>query len=242
MNPTNERQVTLPAVSALVPAYNEGGRIGNVLAALRQVSSLAEIIVVDDGSLDSTWEEACQAAESDPRLRLCRHAHNLGKGQAIFTGWQAARNNCLLTLDADLYHLEPHHVEALLQPVVSRQAEMSLGVFRRGDWKTDLSHRVTPWLTGQRCFWASLLEYVPEEAAAGYGIETAITVIAQRLGWSSQTVLLYGVSHPPSESHRGFKEGLNNRARMYAQIARALYRALRYPLVSRRGRKFAGLE
>ncbi len=84
-----------------------------------------------------------------------------------------------------------------------------------------MGHIVTPWLTGQRCLYSELLGQVSRPAAAGYGLETAITVAASIGGWRVQRVRLEGVYHPPSEFHRGAYNGIAVRARMYGQIIRA---------------------
>jgi len=186
---------------------------------------LSEIIVVDDGSNDSTAEEVSRHMDGDPRLRLIRHDLNLGKGQAVYTGWRAARSPCILMLDGDLIGFSAEHVRALVQPVVTGRADMTLGLFRGGRFSTDLSHWLTPWLTGQRCLRANLFHYVAWHAAEGYGLETALTVMARQQRLRCQRVPLYGVTHPPSEFHRGFWRGVRTRLRMYAQVVRAWVKA-----------------
>jgi GT2 family glycosyltransferase len=212
-----------PRVAAILPAYNEAENIGTVLDVLRHVRLLSEIIIVDDGSQDGTAEVVCQKRKHDPRIRLLVHPVNSGKGEALYTGWGATDASSILMLDADLLNLRPDHVEALLEPVMKRQADMTMGLFKRGWWFTDISHRITPWLTGQRCFRSELLRMVPLQAASGYGLETAITIVARQRGWRCIYVPLVGVSHLPSETHRGFVKGLLTRMRMYHQIALAWY-------------------
>jgi glycosyltransferase involved in cell wall biosynthesis len=212
-----------PQVAAIVPAYNEAQGIGNVLEVLRRVNILGEILVIDDGSIDSTVQEVQAVARCDPRIHLIRHRQNQGKGQAILTGWRATRAPILLTLDADLSGLQPGQVLDLIRPLLQNQADMTLGLFKQGSRSTDNSHRATPWLTGQRCFRANLLKYISFSAATGYGFETALTVAARQQRWRVMKVALIGVSHPPSEAHRGFWQGLRTRSRMYAQIVRAWY-------------------
>jgi glycosyltransferase involved in cell wall biosynthesis len=214
---------TTPLVAAIIPAYNEARGIGKVLNILRQVDLLSEIIVIDDGSKDRTIDEIEKCAVMDYRIRTISHSENRGKGEAIFSGWRATRAPLLVTLDADLVGLKPEQVVGLILPVLEMRADMTLGLFRHGYWRTEYSHRVTPWLTGQRCFRADLLKSISLPAAAGYGFETAITVAARRHKWRCVRVSLEGVSHPPSESHRGFWNGVATRSKMYAQIVRAWY-------------------
>ncbi|MBP1704011.1 MAG: glycosyl transferase, family 2 [Chloroflexi bacterium] len=210
-------------IAAIIPAYNEAGRIRRVLQTLHDVRQLGEIIVVDDGSSDGTAQESRLEAESDARIRLIIQPTNMGKGQAIYSGWQATRANCILMLDADLCGLTSQHIVDLYQPVLAGQADMTIGLFHGGYWRTDLSHWATPWLSGQRCFRADLLKKISWEAAAGYGIETALTVAAQLNDWKIVKVPWLGAWHTPSEDRRGFWRGMGRRSMMYLQIIRAWY-------------------
>jgi polyisoprenyl-phosphate glycosyltransferase len=228
--PLNSTQVNLrpqeilsckyPNLAAVLPAYNEAGRVGNVVRVLCQVELLDEIIMVDDGSVDGTSAEAKEAAAGDARFSLLRHPFNRGKGQAILSGWQATRAANLLILDADLVNLENRHITALVEPVLNGWADMTVGLFRQGYWRTDLAHRLTPWLSGQRCLRAELLASLSMGAAAGYGFETALSLAARKLGWRSEEVYLWGVSHLPGDVANGWRGPLN-KARMYSQILRA---------------------
>ena len=208
-------------LAAIVPAYNEATRIGKVIAVLCRIDAIDEIIVVDDGSIDGTSAEARQAARGDPRLRVLRHKTNKGKGQALFDGWKATRSRYLLLLDADLINLRAEHVEALIEPVIEGQAEMTLGLFKDGYWRTDFSHVLTPWLSGQRCLRAELMGLVPRQAAAGYGFETALSLAAHQHGWRSRRVALHGVTHPLGELPRGGWHGPGTKVKMFLDVFRA---------------------
>lgn len=194
-----------------------------MLGVLHDVKYVAEIIVVDDGSSDATVQESLLEAESDSRIRVIIQAANLGKGQAIFTGWQATRANIILMLDADLCGLTSQHIADLCQPVLVGRADMTLGLFHGGYWRTDLSHWATPWLSGQRCLRSDLFKNISWDAAAGYGIETALTVAAQINDWKTVKVTWQGAWHTPSENRRGFWRGMGRRTMMYLQILRAWY-------------------
>jgi len=214
-----------PRVAAIIPAYNEAPRIARVLAVVCQVELLSEIIIVDDGSSDATAARVHEFAATDARIRLIRHPANTGKGQAIFTGARSTRAPVLLILDADLIGLKPAHIDALAEPVVRQEVEMSLGLFRGGHILTDFSHWAAPWLSGQRCLRAELLGRIDARAAAGYGFETALTAAAAQTGCRTRVVPMRGVWHPPSEFHREPLHAVSWRLRMYAQIARAWYLA-----------------
>jgi glycosyltransferase involved in cell wall biosynthesis len=90
----------------VVPAYNEGARIGatleHIVDHLRQQHWNAEVLVVDDGSCDNTLDIAGRFTASYPALRLLRNPGNQGKGYAVRHGMLEARGRILLFTDADL--------------------------------------------------------------------------------------------------------------------------------------------
>jgi glycosyltransferase involved in cell wall biosynthesis len=209
-----------PAVAAIIPTFNEERNVYGVLKVLRNCEILDEIIIVDDGSVDKTIEIVRQFSVMDARMRIIQHEGNRGKGQAIITGWAATNATYLILLDADLHELTPYHILDLATPVFDHQVDMTLGLFWGGHLNTDLSSWTMPFLTGQRCLRAEILQYVSLQAASGYGFEIALTVAASKHGFHKRIVPLKGVWHPPSEFHRGGLNGIIWRIRMYGQIIR----------------------
>ena len=217
--------VKIPDLAVIIPIFNEAGKVGGVLDVLKHVDIVREIIVVDDGSTDESLSELMNAADADARLLLLTHPVNQGKGGAIFSGWQATNAQILLLLDGDLFGMEPQHVLELVRPVLEDRADMTIGQFQKGNWRSDFSHWATPWLSGQRCLRAYLLELISWQAAQGYGIETALTVAARHHQWRCARVPLVGMWHLPGESRRGFRFGIKTRSKMYAQVVSAWYQA-----------------
>lgn len=210
-------------LSLIIPVYNEEAKIKGVIEPARQLDEIAEIIVIDDGSTDATAGMVAEEIALDSRIRLIHHPQNIGKGQAIFTGWDSAQGSYIILLDGDLLGLKPINIQNLYQPVIDGEMDMTVGVFRNAYWRTDISQRVAPWLSGQRCLKYPLLGELSHEAAAGYGIETALTVTAQTKGWRYKYVPLDGVWHIPIEDRRGSLQGIGAKATMYMQIMRAWY-------------------
>ena len=95
-----------PLFSLIVPAYNEGRRLGSSLremsAYLRASGEPYEIVIVDDGSTDETQAIVAEAAAADPAIRLLAHSPNRGKGYAVRAGMLAACGQYLMFTDADL--------------------------------------------------------------------------------------------------------------------------------------------
>lgn len=216
---------SIPPITVIIPVYNEFQGIRRVLEIVCQYAPIQEIIVVDDGSKDGTVQTVLQAQDCDDRIRLITHLKNRGKGQAICSGLSATQAELILMLDADLRGLRVQHLEGLVLPVVFDGMDMTIGIFRGGRFYSDFSHWATPWLSGQRCLWRERLEKICWKAAEGYGLETAITVASICNHWRCKKVIWRGVSHPPSEIHRGLLQGFLNRVKMYAQIGRAFFLA-----------------
>jgi len=209
-------------VSAIVPAFDEAGRIGAVLKALCAAASVSEVVVVDDGSADRTAEEA-----GEHPIRLVCLAENRGKAAALDAGVRAAKGEVLLFLDADLTGLKPEHVDGLVQAYLNGDADVVIGVFREGRMGTDFSQRIVPFLSGQRVLHRRLWEVAQRSVDdLDFGVEVALTKLALREGWRQKRIVMDGVSHVRKEEKRGLYMGMLDRMRMYADIMRSLVRKL----------------
>ena len=96
-----------PAVSVVAPCYNEAGGIrplcGRIAAACREaVADRFEIILVDDGSRDGTWQEIGELAAADPHVVGVHLARNHGHQLAVTAGLSLSRGERVLIIDADL--------------------------------------------------------------------------------------------------------------------------------------------
>jgi undecaprenyl-phosphate 4-deoxy-4-formamido-L-arabinose transferase len=98
-----------PAVSVVVPVYNEAGTLEEVhrqtVAALESLGRPYEIIVVDDGSTDGTWAIAERLHEADGHVRAVRFKRNFGQHPAMHAGLARARGDVVVTMDADLQNV-----------------------------------------------------------------------------------------------------------------------------------------
>lgn len=111
------------SVWIVIPAYNEEKVISEVISDIKR-SGYENIIIVDDGSTDRTYEEA----HKNGAIAL-RHRLNRGKGAATKTGIEAAKlfdANIFVTMDGDGQH-NPLDIEKLLAPIQKKRADVALG-------------------------------------------------------------------------------------------------------------------
>jgi glycosyltransferase involved in cell wall biosynthesis len=107
---------SVPALSVVAPLYNEAENVRPlvewILQALATYEGSYEIILVDDGSRDTTWSEV-RAAAADPRVRGLRLGANVGQTAAMMAGFDHARGEVIVSLDGDLQN-DPRDIPALV--------------------------------------------------------------------------------------------------------------------------------
>ena len=113
-------------ISCIIPAFNEGSTIINVIKSVKKVKVINEVIVVDDGSTDNTYKNA-----KSERVKVIKHAQNRGKGAAIKTGISHSSGDIILFLDADLYSISPKKITSILQPLENDEADFVKTSFSR---------------------------------------------------------------------------------------------------------------
>lgn len=111
-------------ISVIIPTYNEEENIKKVVHSVDQIKLNKEIIVVDDGSSDSTWKRVLELKL--PNLITVRHDKNQGKGAAIRTGVRKASGDIVLIQDAD-FEYNPEDYYALVKPIQNGTAAVVYG-------------------------------------------------------------------------------------------------------------------
>ncbi len=106
-----------PTLSVVVPLYNEFQNVRPlvdwILQALESYAGTLELILVDDGSGDQTWNEVVAAAAADRRVRGIRLGANVGQTAAMMAGFDNARGQVIVSLDGDLQN-DPRDIPALV--------------------------------------------------------------------------------------------------------------------------------
>ncbi len=97
-----------PLISVVIPFHNESGQLERTLRAVSDTLVSTgldyELLAVDDGSLDGTWEELLALAQADKAIRLIRLSRNFGKEAALCAGLDQARGDAVIVMDGDLQH------------------------------------------------------------------------------------------------------------------------------------------
>jgi undecaprenyl-phosphate 4-deoxy-4-formamido-L-arabinose transferase len=121
-----------PEISVVIPVYNEEDNLRELgerlLGALTGMGRTFEVIFVDDGSTDQSWQLLTELNREHPQhIRALQFHRNFGQHQAIFAGFQAARGQVIVTLDADLQN-PPEEIPRLV-------AKLEEGYDTVGGWR-----------------------------------------------------------------------------------------------------------
>jgi dolichyl-phosphate beta-glucosyltransferase len=141
------------ALSLVVPAFNESGRLPRTLAALAtslpRLADDVELVVVDDGSVDDTAAAAERFAATAPlAVRVVRLGRNRGKGAAVAAGVAAARHPLVAFTDAD----SPYDLESLLpmvEALASGRCDVAIGARDLPESQINRGYGALRYLSGQ---------------------------------------------------------------------------------------------
>ncbi len=133
-------------IGVLVPAYNEGAGLERALTTIAEVletcAAAWEILVVDDGSRDDTFERLRGFAAREPRVRGLSFSRNFGKEAAILAGLRHSRGQAVIVIDADLQHPP----ELIPEMVAQWRAGVQIVHAVKRDRKTDsAAKRLAAW-------------------------------------------------------------------------------------------------
>lgn len=114
-------------LSVMMPAFNEERTLEIILGHVLERPEVGEVIAVDDGSTDRTWDILTQVAKTDSRVRAFRQEKNLGKGAALRRAIAELQLPFALVQDADLEY-DPRDYPTLLEPLREGRADAVFGV------------------------------------------------------------------------------------------------------------------
>ena len=139
-------------LSIVIPVYNEQESLETLHRELSEVAVAEgyqlDVIFVDDGSTDASWQQIEKLAAGDGRVRGIRFRRNFGKAAALSAGFAQARGELVMTLDADLQD-DPHEIPRFL-------AKMEQGLDVISGWKRSGTIPGTRWaLRGCSTGWSA---------------------------------------------------------------------------------------
>lgn len=241
-----------PFLSIVIPAYNEALRIGSALEKIRHyVESKTfpvELIVVDDGSTDSTADLLAEAAARYPALRILRNDRNRGKGFTVRRGVLEAQGKFVLFTDADL-SAPVEEADKLLAALESPGADAAVG---SRALNRELIGVHQPWLRefAGRCFnllvrlftglkirdtqcglklfrRASTRRAFELQRVEGFGFDPELLFLIERLGGRVVEVPVRWNDNPATKVHF-----LRDAARMFLDLVVLRWRAItgKYPV------------
>jgi glycosyltransferase involved in cell wall biosynthesis len=208
----------LKTISIILPARNEFSSLGQILPELGALFPNAEIIVVDDGSIDET-SAVCGIAQT----RVISHPYPKGNGAAIKTGARAASGDVLVFMDADGQH-KPEDIPALLEKF-NEGFDMVVGARTNGSQAglhralaNDIFSRFATWMvqqpvedltSGFRVVKASKFRKFLYLLPNGFSYPTTITMSFFRAGFSVAYTPIHTPRRSSGKSHiRPIRDGV----------------------------------
>lgn len=192
---TSEKpKITAMNVSIVICAYNEEKTIAEVVESCYKHCPNAEIIVVDDGSTDST-PTILKTLSSKLPIKYEQLAENKGKSWAMAYGVEKSAGEIILFFDADVSNIQGEHFYKLLAPLFAGEADMVLGQ----PSETLIDYRINPFksLTGERAlFKKDIVPLINDIRDVRFGVETFLNLYYQSVGKKIEYVLLNELIHP----------------------------------------------
>jgi glycosyltransferase involved in cell wall biosynthesis len=115
-----------PCLSVVMPAYDEEATLETSARRVLASPWCAELLIIDDGSRDSTLVIAKELAAVDDRVRVLEQGQNQGKGAALRRGFAAATADVVIVQDADLEY-DPAEFGVVLEPILQGRADVVFG-------------------------------------------------------------------------------------------------------------------
>jgi len=146
---SNQQKTYGPGISIVVPVYNSESTLNNLVETVKVEMSLLEVdwevILVDDGSIDSSWRRICALAEADTRVIGIRFAQNYGQHPALLAGIRLAKYAITVTIDDDLQH-RPSSIRNLIAKIDTNVSLVyGVSIDEEHNAARNVSSRVSKW-------------------------------------------------------------------------------------------------
>lgn len=192
----------VPQTSCIIPFWNEGRRLYDVLDEVVKIKNVAQIICVDD---DSQKDMSVDIRKRYPTITLIRLEKNVGKSGAIKEGLKIANSEFILLLDADLRNLDHNEIE-IGNNAIQQTQNIDMIIFRRV--KAPLIIKIVRGdviVTGERILRKGDLETILNGSVKGWQLESAINTWMYK-----HKKKVFWVPHSGMNTHKPWKWGLVN--------------------------------
>ena len=180
-------------VSAIICAYNEEKTIKEVILSVLKASIISEIVIVNDGSTDST-KEIIEALKEEIEITAIHLDENKGKGYAMATGVENSTSDIIVFIDADQRTIPSGYITQLGSPLLNNECDMVLGY----STVNILSQEVNPLkiLTGERAlFKEDIMPILDKMKESRFGVETLLYFFYISLGKTLKFLQLDEMKH-----------------------------------------------
>jgi glycosyltransferase involved in cell wall biosynthesis len=201
--------MTIHSLSLILPAFNEAqnlsATVADAMSALSQLTSELEILIVDDGSTDTTAEVGHRLAARQPVVRVIRHPVNRGYGAALRTGFAAARCDLVFFTDSD-GQFRFDQVREFMAQIDAVDMVLGYRADRQDRWLRKANSRFGNWLArtllgvqvrdincAYKMFHRDSLQKLPL-TSEGAMINTELLALAAHAGWTFREI---AVAHYP---------------------------------------------
>src|SRR5882757_4008478 len=198
-HPNSRPDLSVPYLSVIAPLYNEEDNVDPLYEALSNALDPTgmdyEMVLVDDGSKDSTLAKAIQIAQNDPRIKVVKFRRNCGQTAAMAAGIEFAAGDVLVTMDGDLQN-DPLDIPMFLETIDSGYDIVVGWRFKRQDKliTRKIPSRIANWLIGKvtqvpikdngcslKAYRASVIKHIPLYSEMHRFIPAMASIAAPRI-------------------------------------------------------------
>ncbi len=217
---------TRPALTLVIPAYNEAGRLPESLRSIsaffsKWPDSSVEVLAIIEHSNDRTLELSREAVKSDPKITVIDNVVHKGKGFAVKSGMLKARGDLVFFMDADLStplsevlkfvaHFSDHPETSV---VIGSRADSRSKILRRQNWfRQSLGRGFNAFVQtfgirgikdtqcGFKAFRsAAVADIFSRQSINGFAFDVEVLVLARRLGYKIDVLPIIWVNSPDSK-------------------------------------------
>ncbi|MCX6816794.1 MAG: glycosyltransferase family 2 protein [Candidatus Beckwithbacteria bacterium] len=201
-------------ISAIVPVFNEEKTVSRIIKTLLKNKFINEVIVVNDGSSDSSLKILKSFKK---RIKLIDLKKNHGKGRAIAEGIKKAHGEIVVFFDADLTNLNNQYVNQLIKPLINKKFRGTIGILTTKSYLPI----IFPPLAGLRAYFRKdLIDHFKAIRNSKYGVEAFFNKLFK--GKEVKKVSLRGLKYLRKNEKRSNKEAFKEYIKMYKEIAKEM--------------------